>query len=312
MDLLDELQVRVLCGDGAMGTLLLEAGVPLDRCFEELCVTEPDRIETIHRAYIGAGARVIGTNSFGANAARLGKYGFAERVWEINFAAAQIAAKAARGKDVYVAGSVGPLALTGHEAASRGIDRANCFREQITALLEGGAQMILLETFMDFEEMQIALRVRKEIEDGLTICSLACAPEGQLSSGMLLVDAFTKLREFNAQVVGLNCMTDPHETVQLLRGGPTGIPLAAYPSAGSPRCHEGRVTYLSTPDEFAQSAREMVAEGVRLIGGCCGTNPKHIAAIAAAIANLHPGASKPDRVVAEPPRERLRSEFAGK
>ena len=111
MDLLDELQTRVLCGDGAIGTLLLEEGFPLQRCLEEICVTETDRIETIHRQYVYAGARVIKTNTFGANAVRLGRFGLEGHVAEINRVAAQVALKAARGKDVYVAGSVGPLHL---------------------------------------------------------------------------------------------------------------------------------------------------------------------------------------------------------
>src|SRR3989442_14568655 len=116
MDLLDELQSHVLCGDGATGTLLLEAGIPLDRCFEEVCVSEPDRIEKIHQQYIGAGARVIETNTFGANAVRLERFGFEGRVAAINRAATQIAIKTARGKDVYVAGSVGPLGIGDDEA----------------------------------------------------------------------------------------------------------------------------------------------------------------------------------------------------
>src|SRR6266705_1076239 len=160
MDLIDELRSRVLCGDGAMGTLLLDAGIPLERCFEELCVTEPERIETIHQEYIDAGARVIETNTFGANAVRLERFGLEGRVTEINRAAAQIAARTARGKNVYVAGNVGPLGISGDEAAARGIDRALCFREQISALLEGGVDMIFFETFMDFEEMKIAFLAR--------------------------------------------------------------------------------------------------------------------------------------------------------
>ena len=311
MDLLDELQSRVLCGDGAIGTLLLEAGIPLERCFEELCVTEPDRIETIHQQYIGAGARVIETNTFGANAVRLERFGLEGRVAEINRAAAQIALKTARGKDVYVAGSVGPLGISGDEAAARGIDRAQCFREQVGALLEGGANLIFFETFMDFEEMEIAFRARREIDDGLAICSFSCAPEGRISSGMLLVDAFTKLRELNAQIVGVNCMNGPHGMVQLLQRVPAEYLLAAYPNAGYPRYHEGRFIYHTAPDYFAQSAREMVAEGARLIGGCCGTNPTHIAAIAAAIANLQPVRSKPVRVGAEPLPEHPRQESQG-
>ena len=272
-----------------MGTLLLEAGIPLERCFEELCVREPDRIENIHRQYIHAGARLIQTNTFGANAVRLARFGFEGRVAEINRAAATIAAKTARGKDVYVAGSVGPLGISGDEARARGIDRLDCFRDQIGALLEGGVDLIFFETFIDFEEMEIALRARKEIDDGLAICSFACAPEGRIASGELLVDAFAKLRDLNARIVGVNCMNGPEGMVQLLRRVPAEYLFSAYPTAGYPEDHEGRLIYHATPDQFAQAAREMVAEGARLIGGCCGTTPKHIAAIAAAIANLPPG-----------------------
>src|SRR3984893_3725829 len=146
MDLLKQLERSVVCGDGAMGTLLLDRGLPVDRCLEELCVSEPERIRAIHDEYVGAGARVIETNTFGANAVRLARVGFEGRVGEINRAAAQIALKTARGKDVYVAGSVGPLGISGDEAAVRGIDRADCFREQGGALLEGGAQLIFFET----------------------------------------------------------------------------------------------------------------------------------------------------------------------
>jgi homocysteine S-methyltransferase len=308
MDLLDELQTRVLCGDGAMGTLLLQDGIPIERCFEELCITEPHRVEKIHQQYIGAGARVIETNSFGANAVRLEKFGFEGRVAEINHAAAQIAAKTARGKDVYVAGSVGPLGLSGDEAAARGIDRVQCFREQISALLEGGAHLIFFETFMDLEEMEIALRAWKEIADGLAICSFACAPEGRISSGLQLVDAFAALRGMGAKMVGANCVNGADGMVQLLQRIPADYLLAAYPNAGYPKYHEGRFIYPTAPEDFAQAARGMVAEGARLIGGCCGTNPIHIAAIAAAIENLPPVRSKAVRVIAEPPPARPQSE----
>lgn len=301
MDLLDELQTQILCGDGAMGTMLLEAGIPLERCFEELCVGEPERVEVIHEQYISAGARVIETNSFGANAVRLEKFGLEGRVAEINCAAARVACKTARGKAVYVAGSVGPLGLSGKEALSRGIDRGQCFREQITALLEGGADLIFFETFMDFEEMEIAFQARKAIDEGLEICSFSCVTEGQLSSGMLLQDAFAKLRALGAKIMGVNCMNGPRSVVQLLHHLPTKYLLAAYPNAGKPKYHEGRFIYHTAPDYFAQLAREMVAEGARLVGGCCGTSPKHIAAIAAAISDLQPGGSKSARMVAQPP-----------
>jgi homocysteine S-methyltransferase len=292
MDLLDEFQTHVLCGDGAMGTLLLTAGVSLQRCFEELCVTEPDRIETIHREYVAAGARVIKTNTFGANAVRLERVGLEGRVVEINRAAVQVAAKAARGKDVFVAGSVGPLGISGEEAAARGIDRAQCFREQVGALFESCVDLIVFETFMDFEEMDIAFRTWKEIDGGLALCSFACAAEGRISSGMLLAEAFEKMRGLGAQIVGVNCMNEPRRTVELLRLIPSEYLLAAYPSAGEPKEKEGRLSYHGTPDDFAQSARELVGQGARLIGGCCGTTPAHIAALSSAITNLQPVAGE--------------------
>ena len=286
MDLLDELQTGLVCGDGAMGTMLLEAGVPLERCFEELSVTEPERIETIHRQYIAAGARVIETNTFGANAARLERFGLEQKVSEINRAAAHLAVKAARGKNVYVAGSVGPLGITADQARARGIDRAQCFREQISALLDGGAQIIFFETFMDFEEMEIALGAKKETGEAWEICSFACAPEGRLACGMALIEAFEKLRELGARIMGANCMNGPRAMVQLRQRLPVEDFRAAFPTAGEPESHAGRLVYPATPDHFAQAARELVTEGARLIGGCCGTNPGHIAAIAAAIADL--------------------------
>jgi methionine synthase / methylenetetrahydrofolate reductase (NADH) len=288
MDLLDELQSRVLCGDGAIGTLLLEQGFPLERCFEVLCLKEPDRIRAIHEQYIGAGARVIKTHTFGANSVRLERFGLVSQVAEINRTAAQIASRTARGKDIYVAGSIGPLGLSGKEAAVRGVDRDLCFREQISALLEGGVDIIFFETFMDIVEMEIAVRARQEVGDGISICSFACPPDGRISPEMQLPDAFAKLRALGASIVGLNCTNGPEAMVQLLERVPGEGLMAAYPNAGVPEYHEGRFVYPGTAEQFAQSARAMVAEGARLVGGCCGTTPAHIAAMAAAISNLQP------------------------
>jgi methionine synthase / methylenetetrahydrofolate reductase (NADH) len=285
MGLLDELEARVLCGDGAMGTLLMAAGVPLERCFEELCVSEPDRIQTIHEQYIGAGARVIETNTFGANAVRLARFGMEGRVVEINYAAVRVAKEVAQGKDVYVAGSVGPLGINADEAAAGGMDRSECFREQISALLEGGVDAIFFETFMDVTEMEMALRTKKDLSDLPAICSFACATHGRLPSGMRLEDAMATLRAGGANMPGINC-NGPSETLELLRGLPGDFLLAAYPSAGQPRHKNGRLTYDATPKDFAEATHEMIAQGVRLIGGCCGTNQHHIAAIAAAIRDL--------------------------
>lgn len=302
MALIDELQERIICGDGAMGTLLLDQGLPVDRCLEELCVSEPARVRAVHDAYVSAGARIIETNTFGANAPRLERFGFENRVAEINRAAAQIAVAAARGRDVCVAGSVGPLGLSESDATERGIDRAACFREQITALLDGGVQILFLETFMSFEEMQIALQARPE-SDALIVALFACEPEGRLQSGMPVVDAFARCKELGAHVVGANCMNGPHAMVQLLEKIPAGDLLAAYANAGYPRYTEGRYVYPTAPDYFANAGREMVAQGARLIGGCCGTTPAHIAALSKAVADLKPVRSKPARAITQAPRE---------
>jgi homocysteine S-methyltransferase len=301
MNLLEELQERVLCGDGAMGTLLLDQGLPMEVCLEELCLSDPDRVGAIHNDYISAGARVIETNSFGGNAVRLARFGLENQAAEINKAAARIAVEAARGKDVYVAGSVGPLGLSSLEAEERGIDRAKCFHEQIEALLDGGVDIIFLETFMDDAEMEIALRAKNALSACTVICSFACEPEGRLASGVPIVEAFAKLRPLGAQITGVNCMNGPHATVQLLQRIPIEGLLAAFPNAGYPRYTEGRFIYHAAPDYFAKAAREMVQEGARLIGGCCGTNPRTIAAIAKAIAGLAPVKSKPPRLFMPPP-----------
>ena len=168
----------------------------------------------------------------------------------------------------------------------RGIDRAGCFREQIGALLEEGVDLLFFETFTDFEEMTIALEARKEVGDVLEICSFACAPDGRVSSGILLGDAFAKLQEQGARMMGVNCMNDPRGTRKLLRQLPAERLLAVYPSAGLPKKQGDRFVYATAPDCFAEAAAEMVAKGARVLGGCCGTTPAHIAALASAIAEL--------------------------
>jgi methionine synthase / methylenetetrahydrofolate reductase(NADPH) len=286
MNLLDELEERVVCGDGAMGTLLLAAGVPIERCFEELCVSEPERIQKIHEDYIAAGARVIETNTFGANAVRLERFGMEKRVREINRAAVAVARSAARNKDVYVGGSVGPLGISGEEAAVRGVDRAECFREQITVLVDSGVDVIFFETFTDLEEMEIALRAKNEVGDVLDIYSFACVRDGRLRCGTMLVDAFVRLTDMGAKLVGVNCLNDPREMAALLQHIPAGYSLAVYPTAGQPRRHDNDFHYDVAPESFAKYAGDFVTHGARLLGGCCGTIPTHIASLATAIANL--------------------------
>ena len=264
MQLLEEMEARVVIGDGAMGTQLFAAGARAGECLEEWCVTRPEIVQRIHEESIAAGARFIETNSFGANAARLAKFGNEHRVGELNWSAAQIAKAAAKGRDVCVAGSVGPLGVAE--------DRRRLFEDQIGALLDGGVQAIILETFQSLEEILIAVEVKHSLHHCPVICCLACDDSGHLPDGTTLADAFARLRAADADVVGVNCNADPRALPALLDCAP---PLAAFPSAG--------VRHDLTPAAFAEIACALADRGVRLLGGCCGTTPAHIAAFADAL-----------------------------
>ena len=282
MNLLEEIEEHPLCGDGAMGTLLMERGVPAHRCFEELCLSSPELIRKIHEDYHAAGARLIETNSFGANAVRLARHGLADRVNEINWHAAQLARQAAKG--AFIAGSIGPLGVSSAEATDQGIDREDCFRTQMGALLDGGVDLIFLETFQDLDELLLALRVKHSLHHCPAICSLAPNEQGQLPNGMSLSGAFTSLLQNDAEILGINCINGPQETLRLVeqfaRPEP---PLAAFPNAGLPRYHQGRYLYDVSPESFAETGALMASHGARIIGGCCGTTPSHIAALAKAL-----------------------------
>lgn len=286
MDLVSELRARVICGDGAIGTVLLEAGVRLERCFEELCVSEPERIRMIHENYLVAGARMIETNTFGANAVRLARFGFEKRVAEINRAAVEVARAAAGDRNVCIAGAVGPLGITAEEARARGIDSRECFREQITALIEAGADLIFFETFTDFAEMDVAFSAKTDAGRVPEICSFACRPDGRLRGGTMLRDAFARLQDRGANLLGVNCMNDPGEMVELLQQLSSDYLLAVYPTAGQPQRGHAGPTYDFAPKMFADSARDLIAHGARLLGGCCGTTPAHVAALARVIRDL--------------------------
>jgi homocysteine S-methyltransferase len=292
MDLIEELQDKIVPGDGAMGTMILEAGVPLERCFEELCVSQPDLIRGIHERYLAAGARLIETNSFGGNAARMAQYGLENRVNEVNWTAAKLACDTARGKGVCVAGSVGPLGLTAEQAKDQGIDRKALFQEQLGALLDGGVHVIFFETFTDLDELLLALHVKQSLHHCPAICSMACSEEGRLPNGMPLPQAFRKLREAGADILGANCLNGPQAMLRLFQRLPVEGLLSAFPNAGYPKYHDGRYLYFTSPEYFANAARGLAAEGARLIGGCCGIGPQHIAAMVEALKGLQPVRTK--------------------
>jgi len=302
MDFLDELNSRVLCGDGAMGTELMASGVPMDLCFEELNVSAPDLVSRIHDSYVGAGARLIETNTFGANASRLAKHGLESRVKEFNQAAVRLARKSISTGSVYLAASIGPLGIPDPEAELQEFDRVNIFREQIEAILEEKVDVLCLETFIDFTEIQIALNAARTLDKRIPIiCSMVCSEEGRLPSSLPIVQAFRELIRLGANVVGVNCVTGPHAMLHILRRIPIEFPISAFPNAGYPRYLDGRFIYNAAPEYFADAAKQFVAQGANLVGGCCGTGPEHIRAMANAIADLKPVRSKPAvQWIAEP------------
>lgn len=294
MDFLEELKSAVLCGDGAMGTELMSAGVPLDVCFEELNVSAPDLVTRIHDSYVQAGARLIETNTFGANGARLSKHGLQSRVKELNQAAVQLARQSIGSRPTYLAASIGPLGIADPQTEGQNSDRAALFREQAEALLDAGIDVVFLETFLDFEEIRIALDAVRKLDARIpVICSMVSSEEGRLPSSLPITQAFRELVRLGANVVGVNCVTGPRAMLRVLRRIPAEFLISAFPNAGYARYQNGRYLYNAAPEYLGQAAKEFVTQGASLIGGCCGVGPQHIREVAKAIAGLKPVRSKP-------------------
>ena len=294
MDFLEELKSSVLCGDGGMGTELMSAGVPVDVCFEELNVSAPDVVSRIHDAYVQAGARLIETNTFGANGARLSKYGLQNRVKELNQAAIRLTRQSIGGRPIYLAASIGPLGIRDPQTDCQTTDRAALFGEQAEAILDAGADVIFLETFLDFDEIRIALDAVRKFDNKIpVICSMVPSEEGRLPSSLPITQAFRELVRLGANVVGVNCVTGPHAMLRILRRIPSEFLISAFPNAGYPRYQNGRFLYNAATEYLGQAAKEFVAQGASLIGGCCGVGPQHIREVAKAIAGLKPIRSKP-------------------
>jgi methionine synthase / methylenetetrahydrofolate reductase(NADPH) len=286
-DLLARLkQSPVLC-DGAMGTLLYAKGIFINRCYDELNVSQPELIREIHHNYLQAGAEIIETNTFGANSFRLGRHGFGSRVQEVNLAGAKLAREEAKSFDAWVAGSVGPLGVRIEPLGKTSFDEARgAFREQIAALLEGGVDLLVLETFGYVEELHQAMLAAREIAPKLPLVAQVTIDEDGNCLDGSTPEVFTpRLEEWGADVIGCNCSVGP---VAMLDGiermrAMTTRPLSAQPNAGIPRSVEGRNIYLCSPEYMASYARKFVAAGVRMVGGCCGSTPDHIRSMKSAL-----------------------------
>jgi methionine synthase / methylenetetrahydrofolate reductase(NADPH) len=282
---LEALDCRVLVCDGAMGTMLYAKGVFVNRSFDALNLAEPELVAGVHREYVRAGADVLETNTFGANRLKLAVFGLAEKLHDINVAGARIVRQVARER-AYVAGAIGPLGIRIEPWGKIGVDEAEAyFREQAQALLEGGVDLFVLETFRDLNEIGAAIAAVRSITDLPIIAQMTTEEDGSSLDGTLPERFAPALVARGATVVGLNCSVGPApmlETIERIEQS-VRVPLSAQPNAGRPRDIEGRTIYLSSPEYMASYARRFVAQGVRLVGGCCGTTPEHIRQIKLAV-----------------------------
>jgi methionine synthase I (cobalamin-dependent)/5,10-methylenetetrahydrofolate reductase len=282
---LEALDRRVLVCDGAMGTMLYAKGVFVNRSFDSLNLAEPELVAGVHREYVRAGADVLETNTFGANRLKLAVFGLAEKLHDINVAGARIVRQVARER-AYVAGAIGPLGIRIEPWGKIGVDEAEAyFREQAQALLEGGVDLFVLETFRDLNEIGAAIAAVRSITDLPIVAQMTTEEDGSSLDGTLPERFAPALVARGATVVGLNCSVGPApmlETIERIEQS-VRVPLSAQPNAGRPRDIEGRTIYLSSPEYMASYARRFVAQGVRLVGGCCGTTPEHIRQIKLAV-----------------------------
>ena len=282
---LQALAERVLVCDGAMGTMLYAKGIFVNRCFDALNLSDPTKVVDVHREYVRAGADVIETNTFGANRVKLRDFGLADRVHDINLEGARLARQAAHGR-AYVAGAIGPLGIRIEPWGKTGKDEAEgYFREQASALAEGGVDLFVLETFRDLTEIGAAIAAVRSVSELPIVAQMTTAEDGSSLDGTPPEQFAPALVHYGPDVIGINCSIGPApmlETLERISAAAT-IPLSAQPNAGQPRDIDGRNIYLTSPEYMASYARRFVSAGVRLVGGCCGTTPEHIRQIKAAV-----------------------------
>ena len=284
---LSRIKTTPLIFDGAMGTVIYEKGVFLNTCYDELNLTNPDLIKSIHQDYVTAGADVILTNTFGANRIKLEKYGLANKVREINIAGAKLAKSIS--EEVYVLGSIGSNLSSGEILTPENIEQVkDSYREQISALVEAKIDGIIFETFFDIEELLLASSIAKEF-DIPVIASMTLTKEMETPKGLSIVTALKKLdKSQSVDILGLNCSIGPHAMLSAVEKviGSISKPLVVQPNAGHPQKRDGRMIYLSTPEYFTSYCKNYINMGVMGVGGCCGTNPEHIKEMARTIKAL--------------------------
>ncbi len=285
---LESVHAGVLAIDGAMGTQLYERGVLYSACFEELNVSRPELVAKVHDDYLRAGAQVIESNTFGANALRLEKYGLSSRARELNVAGVRIAREVAAGR-AYVLGAMGPSGYFLGEAGQVNTDDWTKVKavlmDQARTLVEAGVDALVVETMRQTPELRAAVEAAVEAAEGRVpvIASVSLDETGRMAEGTRAEEVARLVREWGASLVGVNCSEGPMGVLSAVEKMiPVGLPVLAAPNAGLPRRVDERMVYVSTPEYFGVYARRMFRLGVRLVGGCCGTTPEHIRRIAAA------------------------------
>jgi len=283
-----------------MGSMLYGRGVFINRCYDELNVTQPDLVREVHTEYLQAGARVIETNTFGANRVRLERYGLEARVRELNLAGVKLARECVghlREKlaaEAMVAGAIGPMGVRiGPDAKVTAVEAYAAFEEQVQALVEGGpgvgADLLVIETVMAMNEVELALRAAKAMGGGVPVVAMVTIGEdGNCLDGTSPEDAARLMEGWGADAVGCNCSEGPAvvlATIERMRRA-TALPLAAMPNAGAPKVVDGRHLYLTSPEYMASFARKLVKAGAQFVGGCCGTTPQHIRAMRGVLRSL--------------------------
>jgi methionine synthase / methylenetetrahydrofolate reductase(NADPH) len=272
--------------DGAMGTSLYARGVFINRCYDELNLSQPELVRNVHEEYLQAGAEIIETNTFGANALRLQRYGFADKVVEINRAGAEIARKAVNQKadkqssKAWVAGAVGPLGVRLEPLGKTSLEEARAaFAEQIRGLAEGGVDLLVIETVSALNEAEQAILAARSVAPSLPVMVTVTVDEDAIClDGSSPETAAARLTEWGADAIGCNCSVGPATVLTAIErmGTATNLPLVAMPNAGMPRAVDGRNIYLCSPEYMASFARKLIKAGVQFVGGCCGTTPGHI------------------------------------
>ncbi len=294
----------VVVFDGAMGTMLYARGVFINQCYDELNTRAPDLVRAVHAEYAAAGAEVLETNTFGANRVKLTQYGLEAHTGDFNRAAAKLARDVA-GDSCLVAGAVGPLGVRLEPYGPTSNEEARAaFAEQMAALKEGGADLFIIETFGDLEEIGQAVRAARDVDPLMpVVAQMTIGIDGRTPFGASAEDVAGWLEGLGADVIGLNCSVGPQGILEGIERmvHVTRRKLSAQPNAGMPRDVGGRAMYMASPEYMATYARHLVQAGAKIVGGCCGTTPEHIHAMAEGVRPLAPrlGRHKPHVVSAE-------------